>query len=83
MLPGAVMGLDVQALLDRAERMAHSCAHSVPAADNPGLVLGSIIGVCARRGGTSSRSWRRPRSQTSAPGSSSFWPNRPARTAGA
>ena len=50
MLPGAVMGLDVQALLDRAERMAHSCSHSVPAADNPGLVLGSIIGVCARRG---------------------------------
>ncbi len=50
MLPGAVMGLDVQALLDRAERMAHSCSHSVPAADNPGLVLGSIIGVCARLG---------------------------------
>jgi transaldolase/glucose-6-phosphate isomerase len=50
MLPGAVMGLDVQALLDRAERMAHSCSHCVPAADNPGLVLGAIIGVCARRG---------------------------------
>jgi transaldolase / glucose-6-phosphate isomerase len=50
MVPGAVMGLDVQALLDRAERMAHSCSHSVPAADNPGLVLGSIIGVCARGG---------------------------------
>jgi transaldolase/glucose-6-phosphate isomerase len=50
MLPGAVMGIDVQALLDRAERMAHSCAACVPARDNPGLVLGSIIGVCARRG---------------------------------
>ena len=50
MLPGAVMGIDVQALLDRAERMAHSCADSSPPRDNPGLVLGSIIGVCARRG---------------------------------
>jgi transaldolase / glucose-6-phosphate isomerase len=50
MVPGAVMGVDVQALLDRAERMAHSCASCVPARDNPGLVLGSIIGVCARRG---------------------------------
>ncbi len=50
MLPGAVMGIDVQLLLDRAERMAHSCASCVPAPDNPGVVLGSIIGVCARRG---------------------------------
>jgi transaldolase / glucose-6-phosphate isomerase len=50
MLPGAVMGIDVQLLLDRAERMAHSCAPCVPSRDNPGLVLGSIIGVCARRG---------------------------------
>ena len=48
-LPGAVLGIDVQTLLDRAERMAHSCAPCVPASDNPGLVLGSIIGVCTRR----------------------------------
>lgn len=50
MVPGAVMGADVHELLDRAERMAHSCAACVPAADNPGLVLGAIIGVCANRG---------------------------------
>jgi transaldolase / glucose-6-phosphate isomerase len=49
-VPGAVMGVDVHELLDRAERMAHSCAACVPAADNPGLVLGAIIGVCANRG---------------------------------
>jgi transaldolase/glucose-6-phosphate isomerase len=50
MLPGALMGVDVRELLDRAERMAHSCAACVPAHDNPGLVLGAVIGVCARRG---------------------------------
>jgi transaldolase / glucose-6-phosphate isomerase len=49
-VPGAVMGVDVHELLDRAERMAHSCAACVPAADNPGLVLGAIIGACANRG---------------------------------
>jgi transaldolase/glucose-6-phosphate isomerase len=50
MVPGVIMGVDVHELLDRAERMAHSCAACVPAADNPGLVLGAIIGVCANRG---------------------------------
>jgi transaldolase/glucose-6-phosphate isomerase len=50
MVPGAVMGVDVHELLDRAERMAHSCASCVPAADNPGLALGVTIGVCAKLG---------------------------------
>jgi transaldolase/glucose-6-phosphate isomerase len=50
MVPGAVMGVDVRELLDRAERMAHSCAYCVPAVDNPGLLLGATIGVCANRG---------------------------------
>jgi transaldolase / glucose-6-phosphate isomerase len=50
MVPGAVMGVDVDVLLDRAERMAHSCAACVPAADNPGLALGAMIAVCAKKG---------------------------------
>jgi transaldolase/glucose-6-phosphate isomerase len=50
MVPGAVMGLDVGELLASAQRMAHRCAPSVPAADNPGLTLGATIGVCAREG---------------------------------
>jgi transaldolase / glucose-6-phosphate isomerase len=50
MVPGAVLGLDVHELLDRAERMAHACATEVPAADNPGLVLGAILGVAANHG---------------------------------
>jgi transaldolase/glucose-6-phosphate isomerase len=50
MVPGAVMGVDVHELLDRAERMANGCAACVPAADNPGLALGATIGVCAKGG---------------------------------
>jgi transaldolase / glucose-6-phosphate isomerase len=50
MVPGAVMGVDVHELLDRAERMANGCAACVPAADNPGLALGTTIGVCAKSG---------------------------------
>jgi len=50
MIPGAVCGVDVIRLLDHAERMAHACAACVPAADNPGLALGAIIGACATSG---------------------------------
>ncbi len=50
MIPAAACGIDVMALLDRADRMAHACAACVPAAENPGLVLGAIIGACATRG---------------------------------
>ena len=50
MIPGAACGVDVIRLLDHAERMAHACAACVPAADNPGLALGAIIGACATSG---------------------------------
>ena len=53
MIPGAACGVDVSILLDNAERMAHACAACVPAADNPGLVLGAIIGTCATAVATS------------------------------
>jgi transaldolase/glucose-6-phosphate isomerase len=49
-VPAALMGLDIKKLLDRAERVVHSCASVVPAADNPGARLGAIIGECARAG---------------------------------
>jgi transaldolase/glucose-6-phosphate isomerase len=49
-VPGAIMGVDVHALLDDAERMAQSCRPSVPAVENPGLVLGAVLGVCASHG---------------------------------
>jgi len=50
MVPAAVAGLDVPKLLDEAERMLHACAPGVPADDNPGLVLGTILGVAATQG---------------------------------
>jgi transaldolase / glucose-6-phosphate isomerase len=50
MVPGAVMGAPVHALLDSAHGMAQACAGCVPAQDNPGLALGAVIGVCARHG---------------------------------
>jgi len=50
MVPAAVMGLDVERLLDEAERMLHACAPGVPAEENPGLVLGTVLGVAAARG---------------------------------
>jgi len=50
MVPAAVMGLDVERLLDEADRMLHACAPGVPAEQNPGLVLGSILGLAASQG---------------------------------
>jgi transaldolase / glucose-6-phosphate isomerase len=50
MVPAAVMGLDVERLLDEAERMLAACAPGVPAEENPGLVLGTILGLAASKG---------------------------------
>jgi transaldolase / glucose-6-phosphate isomerase len=50
MVPAAIMGLDTERLLDEADRMLHACAPGVPAAENPGLVLGTILGLLANRG---------------------------------
>ncbi|HTO10818.1 MAG TPA: bifunctional transaldolase/phosoglucose isomerase, partial [Candidatus Binatia bacterium] len=49
-VPAAIMGLDVARLLGAAEEMAHACAASVPAEENPGAVLGVIMGVAGRKG---------------------------------
>jgi glucose-6-phosphate isomerase len=50
MVPAAAMGLDVERLLDEAERMLAACAPGVPAAENPGLALGTLLGVLAAQG---------------------------------
>ena len=44
------MGLDVGRLLDEALRMAHACGPSVPIAENPGVLLGAVMGEMARVG---------------------------------
>jgi transaldolase/glucose-6-phosphate isomerase len=48
LVPAALMGLDVGELLERALRMVHACASSVPAQENPGLILGAVLGELAR-----------------------------------
>ena len=50
MVPAAAMGLDVSQLLDRAEEMAQACAACVPVKENPGAVLGTILGVLGKSG---------------------------------
>ncbi|GAB1541265.1 bifunctional transaldolase/phosoglucose isomerase [Scytonema sp. NUACC21] len=50
LVPAAIMGVDVAKFLDYTEEMVHSCAATVPASDNPGVVLGTILGVLANQG---------------------------------
>ena len=50
LVPGAVMGMDVRKFLDRTEEMVQACASSVPVKENPGSVLGAILGTLARNG---------------------------------
>jgi transaldolase/glucose-6-phosphate isomerase len=50
MVPAAGIGIDPRAFLDSAAEMVRSCAASAPPAENPGVVLGAILGVCQRRG---------------------------------
>src|SRR5262249_55648811 len=49
LVPGALMGLDVRELLERAQEMAHSCDAAVPVDKNPGVWLGSVLGALANR----------------------------------
>jgi len=49
MVPAALMGLDVAAILDSAGAMAERC-RAVDAASNPGLRLGAVLGVAATSG---------------------------------
>jgi transaldolase / glucose-6-phosphate isomerase len=50
MVPAAAMGLDTGALLAATAPMVASCGPDVPPAQNPGLLLGAIIGEAARGG---------------------------------
>jgi transaldolase / glucose-6-phosphate isomerase len=50
MIPAAIQGVDVPKFLDRAEEMVHACASVVPADENPGVILGSILGTLQKSG---------------------------------
>jgi transaldolase/glucose-6-phosphate isomerase len=49
-VPAALMGLDTTRFLDRTEEMVEACASSVPVHQNPGAVLGIILGTAAKNG---------------------------------
>lgn len=50
MVPAALAGIDVRALLDRGVRMANATGPGTRAKENPGLVLGALMAEAARAG---------------------------------
>ncbi|NMB87130.1 MAG: bifunctional transaldolase/phosoglucose isomerase [Chloroflexi bacterium] len=50
LVPAALLGINVAALLDRAAAMAQQCAASVPPSSNPGIALGAVFGEAAQQG---------------------------------
>jgi transaldolase / glucose-6-phosphate isomerase len=50
MVPAATMGLDTVRLLIATQTMMRSCGAPVPPAENPGVVLGTILGVLGNAG---------------------------------
>ncbi|HEY7849758.1 MAG TPA: transaldolase, partial [Ktedonobacterales bacterium] len=50
LVPAAIIGVDVEKLLDRADAMRAACAAATPAERNPGVWLGTILGAGNRQG---------------------------------
>jgi transaldolase/glucose-6-phosphate isomerase len=50
LVPGALLGMDLQLFLSRARGMVRSCAPQVPEAENPGIQLGAALGCLGRIG---------------------------------
>jgi glucose-6-phosphate isomerase len=50
MVPAAVLGLDLRKFLDRTEEMVQACGPDVPVDQNPGAVLGAILGTLGNLG---------------------------------
>jgi transaldolase/glucose-6-phosphate isomerase len=50
MVPAAAIGIDTGDFLERAAEMVRSCTASAPPIENPGVILGAILGVAARHG---------------------------------
>ncbi len=49
-IPGAIQGIDIPKFLDGTEEMVHACASVVPAEQNPGVILGAILGTLQKAG---------------------------------
>jgi glucose-6-phosphate isomerase len=49
-IPGAIQGIDIGKLFYRTEKMVRACGPSVPADQNPGVILGATLGTLAKGG---------------------------------
>jgi transaldolase / glucose-6-phosphate isomerase len=50
LVPAALIGMDLNQILDRADWMKRQCGEHIPAARNPGLVLGGVIAESTLKG---------------------------------
>ncbi len=50
LVPAAAIGLDVSEFLSNADRMAKACSAGTPPKENPGVLLGTLLGVAAAHG---------------------------------
>lgn len=50
MVPSAIMGIDIPRFLDRVDEMVQACSATVPIGENPGVILGTILGVAVNHG---------------------------------
>jgi transaldolase / glucose-6-phosphate isomerase len=50
MIPAAAMGVDTNKFLERTKQMVEACTAVVPVAENPGAMLGVILGTAATQG---------------------------------
>jgi glucose-6-phosphate isomerase len=50
LVPAAIMGIDVERFLNATQEMARACGPQVTAGENPGVVLGTVLGVAASQG---------------------------------
>ncbi|HEY2234231.1 MAG TPA: bifunctional transaldolase/phosoglucose isomerase [Candidatus Angelobacter sp.] len=50
MAPAAIMGLDITKFLQRANEMVQACKPEVPTDQNPGVILGAVLGTLGNLG---------------------------------
>jgi len=49
-VPAALMGVDIKEFLDRTLQMVRACGPNIPVRQNPGVVLGAVLGELAEAG---------------------------------
>lgn len=50
MVPSGLMGVDIKEFLHNVKKMQYACSLDAPIKDNPGVILGVILGVSAKHG---------------------------------